>query len=383
MHELSRENQHELDVIRSNATLDPENNIWTVTYPFTTDPKILEENEEQATTLMKKQENRFLKNNDKTAAKKFNEIFQDLIDRGVLVEITEEELKLWTGAVFYVSAHEVLKEDSSSTPIRLVFNSSLKYKGRSLNDILMKGPNTLNDLYGVLLRFRIHRYALVADIKKMYHTIRTTEVEKHLRRLVFRFLDPTQKPKVYGPTRVMFGDRPAAAITSVCIQETAETYKHIDEKAAEMIIRDMYVDDLASGADTPEEIEQRKKGIIEIFSKGVQIKGFIASYDNAPETLALLGTGEIGRILGVRWDPTTDHFAFLIKINLSKKVKGAHTQPDLSYEQIPCLIEIKLTRAILLSIVNSCYDPLGLLCCIHTHPTENRTAKPIQRRSWS
>ena len=100
----------------------------------------------------------------------------------------------------------------------------------------------------------------------MYHTIRTTEVEKHVRRLVFRFLDPTQKPKVYGPTRVMFGDRPAAAITSVCIQETAKTYKHIDEKAAEMIIEDMYVDDLASGADTPEEIEQRKKGIVEIFS---------------------------------------------------------------------------------------------------------------------
>ena len=365
LHELSREAQYALDLIRSNATLDPKTKKWTVKYPVTADLKVLEDNKEQVLNIMEKQENRFRKHKDKTAGKKFCDIFQDLIDRGVLVEITEEEQKLWTGAVSYVTAHEVLKEDSSSTPIRLVFNSSLKYKGRSLNDMLMKGPNTLNDLFGVLLRFRIHPHALVADIKKMYHTIRTTDVEKHVRRVVFRFLDTTQKPKVYGPTRVMFGDRPAAAITSVCIQETAKTYKHIDEKAAEMIIKDMYVDDLASGADTPEDIELRKKGIVEIFSKGdFQIKGFITSYDNAPETLALLGTGEIGRILGVRWDPTKDQFAFLIKINLTKKIKGAHTEPDLAFDQIPRLIEIALTRAILLGIVNSRYDPLRLLCCI-------------------
>ena len=171
-----------------------------------------------------------------------------------------------------------------------------------------------------------------------------------------------ESPKVYGPERVMFGDRPAAAISSVAIKETAEIYKHKDEIAARMIQRDMYVDDLSSGVDTKEDVEGCKKKLVEILDKGgFTIKGFVCSYDDAPETLALLGTGEIGRILGIYWDPPKDEFAVIAKINLSKKHKGAHSEPDLSLEEIPNLIKMTFTRRILLSIVNSCYDPLGLL----------------------
>ena len=363
LHELSRTEQYELDVIRSNIQLDPIKNRWTATYPFKANPSLLVDNKEQAIALMKKQEKRLLNNNE--AADQYRKAFQEFIDRGVISEITQEEQNSWSGPVFYISAHEVFKEDSSSTPIRIVVNPSLKYQGRSLNDLLMKGPNTLNDLFGILLRFRTHTYGLVADIKKMYHTIHTTDRERHLRRLVFRNLDSSQETKVYGPTRVMFGDRPAAAISTVCIKETAETFKHIDQKAATMIDEDIYVDDLTSGSETLEEIQQRKEGISQILIKGgFEIKGFVTSYDDSPETLALLGTGEIGRILGVRWDPTKDEFAFIIKVNLSKKIKGVHSQPDLTKEQIPNLITMELTRGILLGIVNSCYDPLGLLSCI-------------------
>ena len=362
-HELSKQDRQGLDVIRANTHLDPITNQWTTTYPFHTDPHVLEDNKEQAIGIMKKQEKRLLK--DKPIASKYCKEFQSFIDRKILVLITEEEMKNYNGPVFYVSAHEVLKEDSSSTPVRLVINPSLKYKGRCLNDLLMKGPNALQDLYGIQLKFRIHYYGLVGDIRKMYHTIRTTEVEKHLRRLVWRNLDTDEEPRVYGPTRVMFGDRPAAAISAHCIRETADTYKHIDEEAAEKIKQDMYVDDLTSGADTKKDIERLKLKIVEILAKGgFEIKGFVVSYDDSPETLALLGTGEIGRVLGIRFDPTKDEFAFVVRINLSKKHKGVRTEPDLTFEEIPQLINTTLTLRKLLSVVNSCYDPLGLLCCI-------------------
>ena len=60
LHELSRTEQYELDVIRSNAQLDPINNRWTTKYPFKVDPHILEDNKEQVIALMKKQEKRLL-----------------------------------------------------------------------------------------------------------------------------------------------------------------------------------------------------------------------------------------------------------------------------------------------------------------------------------
>ena len=114
----------------------------------------------------------------------------------------------------------------------------------------MKGPSALNDLFGIQLRFRTHAYAIVIDLRKFYQSIRTTDRERHLRRIVWRDFNTDEPVKVYGPTTVMFGDRPAAAITSIAIKETAEIYcKHVDELSAHMIQQDLYVDDLACGVE--------------------------------------------------------------------------------------------------------------------------------------
>ena len=79
------------------------------------------------------------------------------------------------------------------------------------------------------------------------------------------------------------------------------------------------------------------------------------------QALALLRTGEIGRILGIYWDPSRDEFAIITRINLSRKYKGARSDPDYTIDEIPEVIDTKLTRRNLLSIVNSCYDLLGIL----------------------
>ena len=41
-------------------------------------------------------------------------------------------------------------------------------------------------------------------------------------------LKTDEQPKIYGPVQVMFGDKPAAAIS---YQATADIYKNINEKA--------------------------------------------------------------------------------------------------------------------------------------------------------
>ena len=52
-----------------------------------------------------------------------------------------------------------------------------------------------------------------------------------------------------------------------------------------------------------------------------------------------VGTGEVGRVLGISTDVFTTH----VPINLSRKVKGAHTDKDLSYEEIPKILSLKIT----------------------------------------
>ena len=93
----------------------------------------------------------------------------------------------------------------------MVINSSLRYKGKGLNDILMKGPNSLQDLLGIQLRYRQHKYVLVCDLKKFFHSVYTTQVEKHVRRVLWRNMKLEDAPPTYGFETVTFGDKPAAA----------------------------------------------------------------------------------------------------------------------------------------------------------------------------
>lgn len=68
--------------------------------------------------------------------------------------------------------------------IRGVFDSSAKFKGTSLNDQLLSGPNLTNSLLGVLIRFRKEMIAVVADVQHMFHCF--TVKEQH--RDYLRFL---------------------------------------------------------------------------------------------------------------------------------------------------------------------------------------------------
>ena len=83
-----------------------------------------------------------------------------------------------------MSHHEVLRHESKSTPVRIVFNSSAVFQGDKLNDYWMKGPDLLNDLFGVLLRFRKNQAAMLGDISKMYHRILIPEIDQQVHRFL-------------------------------------------------------------------------------------------------------------------------------------------------------------------------------------------------------
>ena len=55
----------------------------------------------------------------------------------------------------------------------------------------MKGPDLLNDMFGVALRFRENEVAFVGDISEMYHRIRIPEADQyvHLHRFLWRNLE--------------------------------------------------------------------------------------------------------------------------------------------------------------------------------------------------
>ena len=120
--------------------------------------------------------------------------------------------------------------------------------GQILNDFWAKGPDILNSLIGVLLRFRQDTVAIAGDIAKMYHTVKITKLDQHTHRFVWRNLD-NRSPDQYVLTTVTFGDKPSSTIATLALRHTVEKFGGEFPEVQDMIINNAYVDDIPYSTD--------------------------------------------------------------------------------------------------------------------------------------
>lgn len=117
-------------------------------YPWKRDPSCLPNNYVQVLKKLESIERRLMKQPDH--ANSYNAQIKEMEEMKLSRKITEQEKKDWTGPVHYIAHHAVVRSEKKRTPITIVFNSSASYKGHTLNDYWCKGPNLLNNLFGVL-----------------------------------------------------------------------------------------------------------------------------------------------------------------------------------------------------------------------------------------
>jgi tRNA U34 2-thiouridine synthase MnmA/TrmU len=76
--------------------------------------------------------------------------------------------------------HFVIKPDSTTTKLRVVFDTSAKTSiGLSLNDALKVGATVQQELFEIIVRFRKHQNAFTADIT-MYRQVRIDDSQHKL-----------------------------------------------------------------------------------------------------------------------------------------------------------------------------------------------------------
>ena len=169
---------------------------------------------------------------------------------------------------FYMPMHAVRKESSSTTKIRAVFDASAKSStGVSLNDSLLVGPTVHASLVDVLLRFRQHRVALIADVSRMYRAVALPESDRDMHRFVWR-TSPIDNLKDYRMTRVTFGVSSSAFIANMCIKQNAIDHVSQFPQAAEAVHSSFYVDDGLTGADSVEQAIELHNQLQMLFDAG-------------------------------------------------------------------------------------------------------------------
>ena len=103
----------------------------------------------------------------------YNDVIKEQLEAGVVEKVEYNEQFLNTpGSVFYNPHREVLREDRSTTKLRVVYDARSKRNGEaSLNDCQDQGPNLAPLVINILLRFRMKKIALVGDLEKVFPNI--------------------------------------------------------------------------------------------------------------------------------------------------------------------------------------------------------------------
>ena len=83
---------------------------------------------------------------------KYKQTINNYIKQGYVRKLTEEEREKASNRTWYLPRHPVFNPKKPDK-IRVVFDAAARNKGQSLNSSLCTGPDLLNSLIGVLLRF--------------------------------------------------------------------------------------------------------------------------------------------------------------------------------------------------------------------------------------
>ena len=303
---LSQLERQEKRMIEESAT--KLGNQWLVPYPWKHDPHTLPDNKSQAIKRLESTERRLLKNSDQAAA--YNKKMVEMTEMNFSRKLSEEEEKGYKGPIHYISHHAVFKPDSKSTPVRIVFNSSASFQGHRLNDYWRKGPDLLNGLFGVILRFRENKVAVMADISKMYHRVLIPLQDQHVHRFLWRNLEIERPPDTYVMNVLTFGDKPAPAMAQVALQKTAEEGENEYPRAAQTIKDNSYMDDILDSVETKQEAKELTTAVDNILAKGgFQVKEWQsneelnqASQEVDAEEIDVPSSTTDAKALGVVWN---------------------------------------------------------------------------------
>ena len=276
---------------------------------------------------------------------------ESVLEHGYAEEVPKDEWES-NNRVWYIPHHPVINPNKLGN-VRIVYDCAAKSHGISVNEKLIKGPDLVNRLVGVLLRFRKDQVAIVADIESMFYQVRCAPKDRDsLRFLWWPNGDLNAEPVPFRMNVHLFGAKSSPSCAAYALLETAKRFdKYYPCNVREVIKTGFYVDDCLMAVRNEVDGIQLVKNLEGLLARGgFNLTKWISSSQAVMESIkperrakvfAQVELGDVSeeRVLGMRWNVLDDNFHFNVKIP----------------ERPP-------TRRGLLAVTNAVFDPLGLVC---------------------
>ncbi|XP_037775537.1 uncharacterized protein LOC119572501 [Penaeus monodon] len=179
---------------------------------------------------------------DPQLKEQYFDVFTGYEDEGIIEEVPSNEI-VSSQPIYYMPHRPVVKESSTSTKIRPVFDASAaSYNGVSLNDCLESGPSLNPDLVKVLIRFRRWKVALTADITKAFLQICVQQKDRDVHRFLWKCKDSI---RIMRFVRVPFGNTCSPFLLNATIKYHLQSFPNTE--VIEELKENLYVDDWLSG----------------------------------------------------------------------------------------------------------------------------------------
>lgn len=269
--------------------------------------------------------------------------------------------------VYFLPHHPVIRDDSKTTKLRVVFDASLKTNKKvSLNNILMNGPVVQKDLFDILISFRLGKYFFISDIKMMFRFILLDPRQTSLQNILWRD-HPNDDIKCIQLQTVTYGLKTSSYLATRCLIELAEQFESQLPSAASILKHNTYVDDVLATNQNENDIVNMKNELIHLLSLGgFQLHKWASNsgqvLEGIPKEKQQFGEIDLDsndlsvKTLGVNFDVRTDTF----KLSTSQ----SYTSTQHTKKQI-------------LSYISTFFDPLGLMGPIFVQ------AKTIMQLLWA
>ncbi|XP_076394339.1 uncharacterized protein LOC143265527 [Megachile rotundata] len=282
---------------------------------------------------------------DNNLKQQYSTFLKEYLELGHMCEITENNI-IQEG--YYIPHHAVIRNESLTTKVRVVFDASAKSTSNiSLNDSLKVGPTIQDDLMFIIMRFRLHNVVLAADIQKMYRQVKVCDSDSIYQKILWRE-NEYDALRVFKLTTVTQGTASAPFLAARSLHQLANDHYNQYPKAADILKNDFYVDDLLSGASTIQEALKLKTQLIALLQLGgFQLHKWVSNKsqltvecnDNNTASNICLNT-QSKKLLGIHWNATEDVLMYSIKSLPNNKC---------------------VTKRNILSEIAQLFDPLGLL----------------------
>ncbi|XP_050494394.1 uncharacterized protein LOC126875562 [Bombus huntii] len=307
---------------------------------------------------------------DKRFEVDYHAVIQEYLELGHMTKITTDHC---TDDGYFLPHHGVIKESSQTTKHRVVFDGSAPTTaGVSLNNVFHTRPKLQDDAFFILLGFRSHQYGITGDVEKMYRQFLVRPEDRKFQQILWRNSD--EDVDNYQLNTVTFGLSAAPYLAIRCLKQLADAEGLRYPRAAMVLQRDFYVDDVLTGVDTKVEARSLRREITELLKlAGLNILKWVSNDRELLRGLSeqdindklLLGESQTFKTLGVNnqlrnrqdlqpsWiTGTSDRSSYDaaptildIKNRLARISQGdLHTEWSKYYAQLPLLNNVKFPR---------------------------------------